>query len=353
MIPGVGYSMWVDPSLTTQTAHFSGTFNTDGVQFTLSDVNSGGQPSLVGWNLLGNPYTSAIDWDNGGWHSGSGVDGSVYTWNGLNYISYNGTTGSLTDGVIPAQNGFFVKTTVDGTVITIPWSARVHNDHSLYKNAVPDVLHLNITGNNYTDDTYVQYTPSATAGFDHIGDAYKLWGITDVPQLYSIIPGDVLSINALPSIASNPDVPLGLKVGAETTYTITADGMESFDLSVPIYLDDLKLGVSTYLRNNPVYSFDAAPGDSANRFRLRFHYPTGVEQIPAVNIFVYAAHEQIVLNNAGNYQGTFYIYNTTGQLVTTLHMQPGKQYVNSLPKAMYIVKAVTGKTIISRKVVLF
>jgi hypothetical protein len=34
-------------------------------------------------------------------------------------------------------------------------------------------------------------------------------------------------------------------------------------------------------------------------------------------------------------------------------MQPGKQYVNSLPKAMYIVKAVTGKTIISRKVVLF
>ncbi|MCX6244052.1 MAG: T9SS type A sorting domain-containing protein [Bacteroidetes bacterium] len=354
LTPGVGYSIWVDATLSPQTANFSGVFNNDGVQFTLSKVNPGNDANLVGWNFLGNPYTAAIDWDNGGWHGGAGINGSVYTWNGSNYISWSGSTGSLTGGVIPAQNGFFVKTTVNGTVMTIPWSARVHSSQSLYKDAPANTLHLNIAGNNYKDDTYVQFVPGTTSGFDSQGDAYKLPGINEAPQLYSIIPGDVLSINALPSIPTNNEVSLGMKVGANTTYTITADGMETFDNSVPIYMDDLKLGVSTYLRNTPVYTFTAAPGDDENRFRLRFHYPTGVnEQQEAVNIFVYAAHGEIVLNNAGNYDGKFYVYSTTGQLLATGQMQGGKQTISSMPAGMYIVKAVTGNTIVSRKVILY
>jgi hypothetical protein len=352
---GTGYSIWVDPSIGTQTAIFSGTFNSDGVSQTLTQ-SAAGNPGYNGWNLIGNPYTSAIDWNynSGAWHN-SVVDNSVYIWSGSQYLTYNGLSqfGAMDNSDIPAQSGFFVHLT-NGTsaTITIPWAARVHYSHSLYKEVVPNLLHLGITGNNYRDDTYICFITGATAGFDTQYDAYKLWGISDAPQLYSIIPGANLAGNALPSIESNPEVSIGLKVGAETTYTITADGMESFDLSVPIHLDDLKLGVSTDLRENPSYSFTAAPGDSASRFRVRFNSAAGIDEKKAINIFIYSANEQIVLNNTGNYEGNYYIYGINGQLLVTLQIIPGKEYVSSLPAGMYIIKAVTGSTMITRKVVL-
>jgi hypothetical protein len=356
MTPRTGYSIWVSPSAgTSQTANFSGTFNTE-VQQTVTYTSTSSNP---GWNLLGNPYTSAVDWEyeNNSTHWYSPLDATVYIWNGSQYATwtYAGSGyGAMANSDIPAQSGFFVHLSSPYTsaTITVPWAARVHYNHYLYKEAVPNLLHLGITGNNYRDDTYICFITGATAGFDSQYDAYKLWGISAAPQLYSIIPGANLAGNALPSIESNPEVSIGLKVGAETTYTITADGMESFDASVPIHLDDLKLGVSTDLRENPAYSFTAAPGDSASRFRIRFNSPAGIDEQKAVNIFIYTANEQIVLNNEDNFEGTYYVYNTTGQLIATLQMLPGKEYVNSLPAGMYIVKAVTGGTTITRKVVL-
>lgn len=354
MVPGIGYSVWIDPSIGAQTALFSGTFNSTGETETLSLLNGGGNPNLVGWNLLGNPFPSGIDWDNGGWHGGN-VDGSVYIWDGAGqiYKSWNGSIGSMTGGVIPPENGFFVKTNTNNSTITIPLAARVHTGQGFYKDAVPNTLQVGITGNGYHDDTYIQFTPDATAGFDVTGDAYKLWGITDVPQVYSIIPGDVLSINALPSTEANPVVSLGLKVGAATTYTLTASGMASFDPFVPVRLDDLKLGTTQDLRLNDTYTFTAAPGDPENRFNIRFYSPVGTEEPAMANFLVWADHRDIIVNNAGGYNGLIHVYNTAGQLIKTLKMEPGIHNIMSLPVGVYIVKASSGKAVVSRKVVLF
>jgi hypothetical protein len=345
--------MWVDASLPTQTGSFSGTFNSDGITFILSDVNGSGDPNKVAWNLLGNPYTSAISWDIGGWHGNT--QGSVYIWSQSsgNYLVWNGSTGGITGGLIPAQSGFFVKANGNNLPVTIPWIARVNSGFSLYKDAVPNTLHLGITGNNYRDDTYIQYVPGATAGFDSQGDAYKLAGISAAPQFYSIIPGDHLSINALPSINANPDVTLGLKVGKDTTYTITADGMDSFDNGVQMRLEDLKLGISTDLRVNNTYTFIADTGDAENRFIMHFHAPNGVADQLLPNVLIYGDHGSVELNNAGNYQGAVYVYNTIGQLLADQAMQPGIRKIIQLPDGVYIVKVVIGKTTITRKVALY
>ena len=351
MNPGTGYSVWIDPAIPDQTATFSGTLNPDGVPQTLTYTAS---QSESGWNLIGNPYSSAIDWGYiySHYSNWSGkIDDQIDIWDQGSYLA--GT--SVINNIIPAQSGFFVHVTSASTPSvseTLPWAARVHNNHSLYKDVVPDLLHLYIAGNNLHDNTYIQFTPGATSGFDSEYDAQKLWGLTTAPQLFSIIPGDSLAINALPSVESDPIVLMGLKVGADSTYTITADGMNSFDPSVPIFLDDLKLDVTTNLRTDTVYSFEAAPGDPINRFRVRFAYPVGIGGQKSINIFTYGDNGKIVLNDAGNYEGTYYVYNMTGQLMTTLQMQPGIEYTRLLPAGMYIVKIATCGTIISRKVVL-
>ena len=135
---------------------------------------------------------------------------------------------------------------------------------------------------------------------------------------------------------------------------IPSQRMEWIVLILPYLFISTTLNSSTSinLRDNPVYSFMAAPGDSANRFRVRFNSAAGISGLKTINIFIYAVQGNIVLNNEGNYEGTYYVYNTTGVLMATLRMQPGKQYITDLPAGMYIVKAMTGGTIITRKVVL-
>jgi hypothetical protein len=147
------------------------------------------------------------------------------------------------------------------------------NKNGQLSDILNNLLKLTVTGNSYSDQTIVVFVPGSTPGFDPEYDAYKLQGIPQAPQLYSIIPGNNLAINALPEILINLEVQLGFQVGALNTYTITASDLSSFDPAMTIFLDDTKDNVITDLVLNPVYSFTANPGDNIERFRLLFRYP--------------------------------------------------------------------------------
>ena len=85
---------------------------------------------------------------------------------------------------------------------------------------------------------------------------------------------------------------------------------------------------------------------------MHFHSPNGVVEQKLPNIITYGDHGSIVLNNADNYQGVVYIYNMVGQMLANQPLQPGIRKITQQPDGVYIVKAVIGKTIISRKVVI-
>lgn len=142
---------------------------------------------------------------------------------------------------------------------------------------IDNFLKLTVVGNGYSDQTIVVFIPAATWGFDPEYDAYKLQGIIQAPQLYSIIPGINLAINALPEIPINLKVQLGFKVGAVNTYTITATEASTFNPPVSILLEDTKDSVLVDLVTNPVYVFSADPADDVERFRLLFRYPVSLD----------------------------------------------------------------------------
>ncbi len=163
-----------------------------------------------------------------------------------------------------------------------------------------DLLKLTAAGNGYSDQTIVVFIPEATTGFDPQYDAYKLPGSNSAPQLYSIIPGSNLAINALPEILINLVVQLGFKVGVSTNYSITATELNSFSPDVSIYLDDTKNNVLTDLKANPVYSFTANPNDNIQRFKLYFRYPVYLN----LKVFLeggFSGNEMNTELNAGNY----------------------------------------------------
>ncbi len=282
------------------------------------------------------------------------MDNAVYVWDGAQYLVGTTSGNTLPGNIVPAMQGFFMHAYAIGASLTIPADARVHSSQSFYKNsnATKDVLYLTIEGNTYKDQAVVCFNPASTTGFDSQYDAYKLFGITAAPQLYSILPGIIATVNSLPSITATERVPLGLKVGNSTTYTLTASGIESFDATVPITLIDVKLGNTQDLRINPSYTFTAAPGDAENRFNLSFTSAAGVNLTVAGDIHIYGSQGTIHIKQSNSAKGTAYVYTTTGQLLATTSLTPDETLLRVNATGVYIVKVITDKEVFSGKVVI-
>jgi hypothetical protein len=352
MAVGVGYS--ISMATAPHSATFTGQFNTTNVTRTLSDMNPGTTPECVlrkGWNLLGNPFPSAIDWDV---FSTGMYDGDVAVWDQAgagNYIHWNGSVGALTNGVIPAENGFFVRTTVNGASITIPLAAQVFTNHAFYKDNVANALELRVDGNNYYDAAFVHFNNDATTGFDSKYDAYKLWGMTNAPQLYSLTSAYNLSTNELP-MQGNEVVNMGFKCGVNGTYSITSAGMESFDATTPILLEDLKTGTIQDLRTSPSYTFDYNTADNEARFKLHFKAANGYNPNSLSGINIYSAVRTVVINNTTTLAGEVKIYDLAGRelMHTSMNSQNETRIAVNFAVGTYMVKVITANGVASSKV---
>jgi hypothetical protein len=306
-----------------------------------------------GWNLVGNPYTCSIDLTLCDYPAD--INPYAYTWNvpAGNYM-VNSIGDPYYPGTIAPLQGFFVLVRNNGNTnsFTISNAAKTHGG-TFFKSSktVPEMLKINIQGNHYSDITYVRFDKASTANFDQQYDAYKLSGSYEAPQLYSILSGEKASANTLPSFITNSDIALGLKVGAATTYNIIVEGINSFDPSVPISLDDLKQGTSVNLRLNPTYSFTAAPGDAENRFRLSFAAVTGIHEPDASGVNVNAVGGIIHITSSETNSGKVYVYSTTGQLLATSILNSGETTFRMASTGVYMVKVVSGKTSLTRKIV--
>nr|MBC8489091.1 fibronectin type III domain-containing protein [Bacteroidota bacterium] len=210
--PGQGYAAWSSPvwfGSTTVTFN-GGPLNEGNTSIPVSyNVGSGGD----GWNLGGNPYPCAIDWDDANWTK-TNIDGAVYVWNGVQYLVWVNGTGDLTNGIIPAMQSFFVKANAPGPALQVTNSAKLHGNDPYKGSGVDQLLELTVNGNGYNDKTFIYFNEYATEGFDSDFDAYKKYGIDEAPQLYSIAGDEILSINVLPEMSSGMAIPLGFEVGA-------------------------------------------------------------------------------------------------------------------------------------------
>ncbi len=335
--PGFGYGL--AKHVPDGNVTFAGTLN-NLAAYNPGITLTGSAGANHGWNLLGNPYPCAIDWDL--ITAKTNVAGVVYTWNdlGKNYLSWNGTAGGLTGGIIHAEQAFFVQATASGAAITIPSSARLHSSTMFYKNSVTNLLSLKVQGNEPTYDlAFIHFRPEATNGFDNEYDAYKLFGTEDAPQLYSMTANENLTINSLPDEVSRPIIALGLKVGLSGTYTITASSLETFAPGSEFFLEDILASKIQDLSTNPVYSFTASPGDAAHRFNLHFA-TVGYTDNNLSNIKIYGADKTVYVNIPSDMKGNIIVYNMLGSEITRSAIQGtslNKINVN-VPSGFYIVK---------------
>jgi len=343
LTPMKGFALWGDA--TGFTASFAGLLNTGSKSMAVTRSAAG---TGRGWNLVGNPYPSSINWDaSSGWIK-TNVANATYihvsssTW--AQYVNGAGTNGG-SQYIAPGQ-GFFVYVKDDGSTsgtLAVDNTVRVNNSTPFYKNTANNLVRLQVSGNEYTDEAVVRFLPEATAEFDYEFDALKLYGdVAEAAQIYTNDGSQPLAINTLPETSS---VPVGIHVGTSGTYTITAT--ELTDLPVAA-LEDIQTGIITDLLSNS-YTFNFTTGEDEQRFVLHF----GTVSVPetfnsTANIYSNGKIAYVDLMNSS--KGEISIYTITGQLVTTASAVQGINKFNLAISGNYIVKFIGNQNTIVKKV---
>jgi hypothetical protein len=337
------------------TKSFSGSLN----QSDIAKINQSytAASAYAGWHLLGNPYPSALKWNDGNWAL-SGIEAVAQIMNsGGTYTPRNA------NDPIPAMNGFMIHATSGTNSLTIPLAARFHSSDNFIKSTLSQSEKLMLTASSTDNTTYVetiiQFDHEATPAFDMAFDGHFLRGVEAAPQMYSIIgENEHLCVNTLPQNDQTRSVPVAFEKGSSAGYRMIATDIDSFNPDVTIFLDDLIAGKNQDLRENPSYSFTSFEGDDINRFVLHFGGPFSVNDLSKENPFnIYSANNNIYLSNktGTNLSGDLFIYNMVGQVVANQKLNGEKVAKVSMDgniTGYYVVKVVSNQNTGSCKVFL-
>lgn len=271
LIPGKGYAVWVDSDKSDETATYDGLLNRSDLL-----VNLEYSGPINGWNLVGNPFSSALDWDVAGWNH-QNTTGIAYVWNNGNYLTRNQIgQGTLPNGIIPSGQGFFVQATASNANLTMPVNARVHQSSTFYKDANPtfeDALDISVEINGKSDKTWIGFDEAASDEMDKDLDALRLDGSADMPALMTKIGDKRISINMLEPINQSVTIPLYFTNPVPGLAIIGFGYVNSF-VNTTLILVDRLTGDRIDLNETSTYQFDYAPSDPEHRFDLVFNRQT-------------------------------------------------------------------------------
>jgi hypothetical protein len=341
LAPMKGFALWGDMDENKVT--YGGPVNAGSYSFTTTYSGTG-----KGWNLVGNPYPSSINWDAASGWTKTNVNSAIYCHvDGSTWATWvPGTPGAGTNGgskyIAPGQ-GFFVQASASGS-LAINNSARLHNATTFFKNTeiVPNLIRLEVSGNGYKDEAVVRFVPEATAEFDGNYDAHKLFGDVAAAAQVFTTGQTQLSINSLPETSM---VPVGVKIGTTGTYTIAATEINDMPYAT---LEDTKTGIFTELAKSS-YTFNFTSGEDELRFKLHFSaLSVDDEKEQQASIYSYRKIAYINLNPLN--QADIYIYNAAGQLIYSRESASGLISLNMEAGGVYIVKVISNSDIQTKKI---
>ncbi|MDR6966758.1 hypothetical protein J2X31_000756 [Flavobacterium arsenatis] len=308
MVPGKGYAVRAPQYFSTNVnakvpydGHFIGVPNNGNVTYA---THGNGASTPHKFNLLGNPYASAIDIEKFLLANSTKLEGTIYLWthntaldnyqyNNSDYAVYNfsgpttnyplGSTGGATK-YLAAGQGFYVKGISAGaSTVTFTNAMReVSNNNNFFRpaaeNSTSDQVEttpekhrvwLNLRNNaDAFNQILVGYIQNATNGIDWGYDGEQFGG--NELKFYSIINSKNFTIQgkALP-FTTTDEVPLGYKTTIAGTLKISIDHYDGIFEYQNVYLEDKLLNIIHNLKESE-YQFTSTTGTFDERFVLRY-----------------------------------------------------------------------------------
>ncbi|MEZ4793605.1 MAG: T9SS type A sorting domain-containing protein [Gelidibacter sp.] len=310
MAPGQGFAATVFNSGMfpgTRQITFDGPYNTGTIT---TPIFYNGPNGDNDWNLIGNPYPSAISFNDLYDNNSAFIDGAAYLWshsiippsntnNGNeaqnfrdDYAIINRFVGNVAGGsgvtpdpgnFIPSGQSFFVKGLSNGNVTFTNdmRMADVSSNNQFFRSGItqPNKLWVNLTSNNgVLNQILVGYVDGATNGEDSMAyDTTRNLSSGVMSALYTII--DSVDDKKFAIQGKNPNsltldevIPLGFytSITEPTTYKLSIANIQGEFLTTnTVYLKDNLLNITFNLSASD-YIFSSLPGEFNNRFEIVF-----------------------------------------------------------------------------------
>ncbi len=240
-----------------------------------------------GWNFVGNPYTSALDFEVIS-ETFNGIENVYYTLDPEtgNYRVYQKGGLAINNGsrLISVGRGFFLKSTVENSTFGLG-KGKVHNIIGLLdlqdveSKTTNDYVLITVSNETFSDQTLVGVSENATNTYQSNMDALKLFA-PEIPQLYTVInengKEDInLAINIIDiPFADVEVVPMNFRAEDDQEFTIAASGGNS-KKHITAHLKDLVTGDVTMITDGGSYTFTT--DGIEDRFELYFEHTYSID----------------------------------------------------------------------------
>ena len=308
MLNGNGYAAMSDGiGVHQRTITFNGQLNTGTITVPVA-LSQNGADANDDWNLLGNPYPSAIFVDDFVAHpNNSNLSGTVYLWtheddisisnpgpalynfNSNDYAMYNsvGGTGTASTGAVVSNvptgyiasgQGFFIDAIAAGNIeFTNSMRNIIHPNNDFFRNATPapitekDRMWINMTNSDGAfSQILIGYMEDGTLEKDRLYDGVRLEGSNYI-EFYSKDNTDLYKygIQGRPPFSSEDIIPLGYNSRILGELSISLYQTEGVLSDTTVYLKDNLLDIIHDLTNSD-YIFTAEVGNFDNRFEIMY-----------------------------------------------------------------------------------
>lgn len=213
-------------------------------------------------NIIGNPFMSHIDfakfaedntdniygyyriWDGNKFYAYI-VGGNTEIWSGLNGLSTEISTESLSQFIPPMQSFFIETKPGKNSVVFKPQNisvakAGVSVELRSQSQVLGDVLYIGLSLNNIQSQTILAARKGASLKYAAGEDIKKLFSPgADVPEIYTIAnETEALELNLISNTDKSTIVPIGIRTAKTGTATITIKGMDAFTAYSDVVLID-------------------------------------------------------------------------------------------------------------------
>jgi hypothetical protein len=261
-------------------------------------TTTAGNTAVRGYNMVGNPYASSIDWET--FQTTTSTTGiyapvvstvptvgpTIYLLNpqNHNYGAYTkGGAGLGTNGatnIIASGQGFFVLAANASAQLIFNESAKTTaqaTGPALFMGMPADQVASNpymrlqmAKDSSSSDELLLRFNSSAQVSYVENEDAPYKKGFGSVSLASRSSDSVDLAINTLPLPKQSETIGLTVTASTDDTYQLTLKDIKQVPQLFDIWLMDAYKKDSLDMRHNPTYSFNVLKGDSASFGSKRF-----------------------------------------------------------------------------------
>jgi hypothetical protein len=361
MVAKVGYQV---VPFSGKDISFSGTLNNGNQNIPLTSRTSPG--NFDGFNLIGNPYPSYLDWNlvtantantalmrsTTMWYRTKKLNDAsqlvyqFWTVNGDGLTSPKGAS-----PLIPPLQAFWVRANAGGGSLALTNAMRSHAPATDFllkapaaKNTAKTVVRLQVSNGANTDEAVLYLSANASNGMD-IYDSPKMSNNdVGIPEIYTTVGDEQMVINAMNTLPLDTPIGLGFVPGNATSFSLAANEITNLPTDVKVILKDnvtmvetdLSDGISTY-QFSPVVT-------SSDRFSIIFRSAgavTNVETPHDNSLMVYSnAPQQLTVMCKDSHVGSIIsVYNAIGQILVNQQLtNTSTQIAGKYMSGVYIVR---------------